>query len=311
MAPMPGPGVSPTAPDRRVTASDGVRLAVYERGDPAAPTVLCVHGYPDNASVWDGVAGLLAADHHVVTYDVRGAGASTAPAGRDGYALDLLADDLARVAAATAPDRRPHLLGHDWGSIQTWHAVTEPRLADRFASFTSVSGPCLDHVGLWLRERLGAGPRGRAEGLAQLRRSAYIAFFRLPVVPELAWFSGVGGPALAALERLRDPGGPPPRRSVRDHVNGLELYRRNVADHLGRPRPRGTGLPVRVLVPADEVFMTEAAQAAAAAWVPDFRSHRVPGGHWVPRTRPAAVADRVRALVAEVEAARAPDGGPD
>ena len=35
-------------------------LAVYESGDPTAPTVVAVHGYPDNHTVWDGVAALLA-----------------------------------------------------------------------------------------------------------------------------------------------------------------------------------------------------------------------------------------------------------
>lgn len=45
-----------------ITASDGVTLAVhrYTDIDPARPTILAIHGFPDNHHVWDGVAGELA-----------------------------------------------------------------------------------------------------------------------------------------------------------------------------------------------------------------------------------------------------------
>lgn len=33
---------------RDITATDGVTLRVYESGPPSAPTVVCVHGYPDD-----------------------------------------------------------------------------------------------------------------------------------------------------------------------------------------------------------------------------------------------------------------------
>ena len=72
-----------------VTASDGITLAVhaYTEIDPQRPTVLAIHGYPDNHHLWDGVAGQLS-DHHngkynFVAYYVRGAGESECPsAGR-------------------------------------------------------------------------------------------------------------------------------------------------------------------------------------------------------------------------------------
>ena len=135
-----------------VTTPDGLRLAVHRHGDDG-PVVVAVHGYPDDHRVWDGVAAALSHRFRVVTYDVRGAGASQAPAGREGYDLDLLAADLRAVVDAVSPDEPVHLLAHDWGAIQTWHAVTGTALEGRVASFTSISGPCLDHVGLFLRRR--------------------------------------------------------------------------------------------------------------------------------------------------------------
>src|SRR5687767_11707346 len=95
----------------------GVELAVDEGGTSGAPTLLLVHGYPDTSAVWADVAARLRDRYHVVTYDVRGAGASGAPEGRRGYTLDLLVADLAAVADAVSPHRPVHLVGHDWGSI--------------------------------------------------------------------------------------------------------------------------------------------------------------------------------------------------
>jgi pimeloyl-ACP methyl ester carboxylesterase len=138
---------------RRVTGAGGVELAVYEAGDPAAPTVVLVHGYPDNAEMWQPVVDHLADRFHVVTYDTRGAGVSDAPNTTADYRLGLLVEDLAAVADATSPDRPVHLAGHDWGSVQAWEAVTTDRMAGRIASYTSMSGPCLDHTGARRHDR--------------------------------------------------------------------------------------------------------------------------------------------------------------
>ena len=74
--------------------SGGVKIAVFAAGDPAAPVVLLVRGYPDTHRVWDQVSASLAERFHVVSYDVRGAGQSDTPADLRGYRLDQLADDL-------------------------------------------------------------------------------------------------------------------------------------------------------------------------------------------------------------------------
>ncbi|MBR8740502.1 SDR family oxidoreductase [Nocardiopsis sp. MG754419] len=287
-----------TRPHRHVTTPDGQRLAVYTYGAPDRPTLVLVHGYPDNATVWDALVADLATDHHVVTYDVRGAGRSTAPEDRSGYLLDRLADDLRTVADAVSPDRPVHLVAHDWGSIQGWHAVTEPEHGHRFASFSSVSGPSLDHIGRWTRE----APDGVRTVLRQLARSGYIGFFTLPGLPEATWLSGVGGAALAGLERLGGRPRVPARRTTRDYLNGLELYRANMPRRVARPTAVGTTVPVQVLAPTHDAFVVEQLQSDAGRRVADFRFHRFHGGHWSLRSAPEAVARRVRALVGEIEA---------
>ena len=288
---------------RAVTTDDGISLAVWEKGDPSRPTVVLVHGYPDDHTVWDGVVAELIDRYRVVTYDVRGAGESGKPRERSAYLLDRLVADLVAVLDAVSPDRPVHLLAHDWGSIQSWQAVTEEQLRSRIASFTSISGPCLDHAGRWMRAKWRRPtPRNLREVLTQLAFSGYIGFFQLPVLPELAWRTGAMNRLLSKVERL-DPAakGNPTRPKVSNGVRGLELYRANMMNRLGRPGVRRTSVPVQVLAPTGDPFVSPPLQAAAQQWTGDLRIRRLPGGHWLPRTRPEVVARCAAELVEHVE----------
>ncbi|HEY1968357.1 MAG TPA: SDR family oxidoreductase [Pseudonocardia sp.] len=283
--------------------SDGVSLAVQEHGDPADVTLVAVHGYPDDHTVWDEVVEELAQHYHVVTYDVRGAGDSGAPDDRRGYLLDQLADDLRVVLDAVSPDRQVHLLAHDWGSILCWHAVTDERLAGRVASYTSISGPALDHAGQWMRARLRRpSPRRLAELLRQLRSSGYIGLFQLPVLPELLWRTGLL-PRVMRLVSRGDTGLGKP--STGDGVRGLELYRANMMSRLTRPTSRSTTVPVQVLAPTRDAFVSTALQSDVASWTTEPRLRRIPAGHWLPRSRPEVVARCTAELIDQVEGAPA------
>ncbi len=68
-------------PEPRIVARDDVRLAVYEQGNPAArdPPLVLVHGWPDTHDLWRHVIPHLADRFRIVSYDTRGAGASTSP----------------------------------------------------------------------------------------------------------------------------------------------------------------------------------------------------------------------------------------
>ncbi|MGZ4557892.1 MAG: SDR family oxidoreductase [Mycobacteriaceae bacterium] len=283
---------------QRMVSGDGVSLAVVEAGDPAAPTVVCVHGYPDNRLVWEPVVAALRDRYHVVTYDVRGAGRSDKPRDRHAYHLDRLAEDLALVVDAVSPDRPVHLLAHDWGSIQAWHAVAGERLQGRVASYTSISGPSLDYAGAWVRSRSRTGPRGARDVVKQLVSSGYIGFFQLPLLPELAWRSGL----LTSLMRRLDDTAQAPVLS--DARHGLALYRENMLGRLSRPAPRRTDVPVQILAPTHDRFVSAAAQTDIGKWVPNLWVRSIPAGHWLPRSRPAVVARCVAELIDHVE------GGP-
>jgi pimeloyl-ACP methyl ester carboxylesterase len=62
--------------ERRVHC-DGVEVLVVEAGDPSAPPVLFLHGWPESAYAWRGVMAEAAVDHHAIAVDLPGVGGST------------------------------------------------------------------------------------------------------------------------------------------------------------------------------------------------------------------------------------------
>ncbi|MFI8824164.1 SDR family oxidoreductase [Streptomyces sp. NPDC053431] len=297
----------------RWVRTGGIELCVAELGDESRPTVLLVHGYPDSKEVWSEVAPRLAERFHVVLYDVRGHGRSTAPTPlRGGFTLEKLTDDFLAVADAVSPDRPVHLVGHDWGSVQSWEFVTVPRTEGRIASFTSMSGPSLDHFGHWIKSRMARPtPRRIGQLLGQGAKSWYVYMLHAPVLPELAWRGPLGKRWPKILERVeRVPSGDYPTASLPgDAAHGAWLYRDNVRARLSRPRADAFAhAPVQLITPTGDAFLSERLYDDLADWVPDLTRRTLPAKHWVPRTRPDQLTSWITAFVETHEdpATRAP-----
>jgi NAD(P)-dependent dehydrogenase (short-subunit alcohol dehydrogenase family)/pimeloyl-ACP methyl ester carboxylesterase len=294
-----------------VTASDGVNLAVhaYTEIDKRRPTILAVHGYPDNHHVWDGVAEKIAARYNFVAYDVRGAGESSTPAGRSGYRLTQLIDDIDAVIDSLCVDA-VHLLAHDWGSIQAWAAVTDDTVMGRIASFTSISGPHLNYAGKFLRSP--RTPGAVSDVAKQFLASSYIWFLLCPRAPEMAARSGMGAKVFEAVERIGRSSTRSQRRgayrSIDDYLNGLNLYRANMpAPILAPPAqlPRTT-VPVQVLVARKDYFVSPALQRFTGSIPARSRVVPIEGGHWVVASRPDVIARLTSEWVDQVIEGAAP-----
>ncbi|MFF8710350.1 SDR family oxidoreductase [Streptomyces sp. NPDC015184] len=303
----------PGARERRVRTG-GIELCVVELGDAARPTVVLVHGYPDSKEVWTEVAKQLADRWHVVLYDVRGHGRSTAPKPlRGGFTLEKLTDDFLAVADAVSPDRPVHLVGHDWGSVQSWEFVTVKRTEGRIASFTSMSGPSLDHFGHWIKQRMSRPtPRRVGQLLGQGAKSWYVYMLHTPVLPELAWRGPLGKRWPRMLQRLEKvPAGDYPTSSLPDDAaHGAWLYRDNVRARLSRPRTDAYAhVPVQLITPTGDVFLSEKLYDRLELWAPQLVRRSLDGKHWVPRTRPDRLAAWIDEFVAANEAATE-DGRP-
>ncbi len=296
------------ARERRVRTG-GVELCVAELGDPSWPTVVLVHGYPDSKEVWSQVAARLSDRFHVVLYDVRGHGRSSAPQPlRGGFTLEKLTDDFLAVVDAVSPDGPVHLVGHDWGSVQGWEFTTVRRTEGRIASFTSMSGPSLDHLGHWINGRIKRPtPRRAGQLLGQGAKSWYVYALHTPVLPELAWRGPLGKAWPRLLERVeRVPGDDYPTSSLpTDAAHGAWLYRDNVRPRLRRPRADAYAhAPVQLITPLGDAFLSERLYDELEQWVPQLTRRTLQARHWVPRSRPDQLASWISEFVTSVEGGR-------
>jgi pimeloyl-ACP methyl ester carboxylesterase len=164
-------------PDRyRTVDASGVRLAVWEWGDPAAPPVLLVHGGFDFAGTFDVFATMLAeAGRRVVSWDQRGHGDSSRAHlyswdadRRDALAvLESMGSDplpvvghskggaIAMSLAEAAPHRISHLANLDGlPSARSWPDVPEHTRTRMRRS----------EVSAWLDHRRSAGTKVRRPG---------------------------------------------------------------------------------------------------------------------------------------------------
>lgn len=287
---------APVVPTR--VRSGEVELAVRTWGAPnGRPPLVLVHGYPDTQATWEPVIARLAGERFIITYDVRGAGSSSAPARTSGYALPHLVDDLLAVIDTIVPKQAVHLVGHDWGSIQSWEAVTTPELRPRFLSFTSLGGPCLDHAAYFMREH-SLRERGR-----QFLKSWYVSLFQLPGA-ERAW--KLIGPRWNAIsQRVEGVPATPGDRTL-DGPRGIGMYRANFLPRLARPRQRKTEVPVQVLVPTQDHYASPRLADDTPRWAPHLVRRDVFAGHWAHVSHPDVVAHAIAKFTTDVDAARIP-----
>lgn len=119
-----------------VAGADGRVLRGRAGGDPAAPPVLLLHGYPQTHAMWHAVAPRLAETHRVILFDLPGYGDSDAPpltADHAPYAKGAWA-----VRFAEAMEKLGHarfaLAGHDRGARAAYRlALDHPGRVTRLA----------------------------------------------------------------------------------------------------------------------------------------------------------------------------------
>lgn len=271
---------------RRTVRTEGAQLAVFEYGPSPSPGVhslLLVHGYPDDHRLYLPLITELAATRHVIAYDTRNAGMSSVTETPGNFTLEALVNDLFAVLASMDVSD-VHLVGHDWGSIQGWAAVQDPRATGLIAEYTSISGPDLGHFIDWLRSR-ARNPRRWPQFAGQLVRSSYVAGFQIPVLPEAIW--------RLFLTRLYERSAGRPVHD--DPVRGLALYRQNLLPRVRQPSPATVNVPVNVVVPLKDPFLSPHLADGLGTWVPDLNIIRVDGGHWWPATHPKELAKLLRA----------------
>ncbi len=121
--------------DQRVTHdyadSKGVKIHFAALGNPRAPLIVMIHGFPDFWYSWREQMDALSKDYYAVAIDQRGYNLSDKPKGVEQYDMTLLVGDVAAVIKHLKRDKAI-IVGHDWGGAVAWtFAMMNAKMTDK------------------------------------------------------------------------------------------------------------------------------------------------------------------------------------
>ncbi|WGJ12979.1 alpha/beta fold hydrolase [Methylocapsa sp. D3K7] len=271
---------------RRVIAAHGHEFEVFEAGE-GGKLALLLHGFPQHAVSWRHQVPYLAGlGYRVWAVNQRGYGGTSRPRRREDYALDRLTEDVAGLIDA-AGAFSVTLIGHDWGAFVAWiFAIRRIRLLERLVIINVPHPLCF---------------RRELKTWAQRRKSWYIGFFQLPVLPELLLAAGEG--RLLAATMRHDARNP---EAFSNEV--LDVYRTNVSAPgaatamlnwyraAGRDVMAATDLdalietPTLVIWGEEDVALGLPCLDGTDLYVRDLRIERLPNvSHWAQEDAPQEV----------------------
>ncbi len=285
-------------PARPVQVGAGVELSVAEAG--SGPAVVLCHGFPELAFSWrHQVEPLADAGYRVIVPDMRGYGASSAPAAIEDYDVLSLCGDMTGLLDALG-EESAIFVGHDWGAFLAWQtAWIHP---ERVRAVAGLSVPFV--------------PRAPAAPIpimrANLGEDFYIVWFQTPGVADAALASDVRRTLTTSRQwtaQWAEEDGAELKRpewlsedELQVYVDafertgftgGLNWYR-NIDRNWELTAPyqeRRIEQPAMFLTGKLDPVKNFMPAAAMDGWVTDIRSHVVvPGaGHWVQQQAPREV----------------------
>jgi pimeloyl-ACP methyl ester carboxylesterase len=298
--------MSDTFPQQRVPLSTGVELNVVTAGDPGAPAIILLHGFPESHRTWRHQLPVLAVDHFVIAPDQRGYACSSRPEGVGNYTPDKLVADIVALANHFGIERFT-LVGHDWGGAIAW--MTALGRPDRVARLIIANAP---HPFLF-QKTLFDDPAQRAA-------SQYIRAFRNPDLEKhiesigLSAFFDSSFALHSDFEKVRDEkpvyleqwGQPGALTAMLNWYRASAIAVPETDEDAPRPAFLDAPFPP-VTVPTLVIWgMADKALLPCQldgldSLVPDLTVVKVDAGHFVPWEAPEAVTAAMRDWLAERE----------
>jgi 3-oxoadipate enol-lactonase len=104
-------------------------LSVYLSGNNESKTILFVHGFPFDHTMWQTQVDEFSKDYQCISYDIRGLGES--PAGDGQFTMESFVDDLETILDELKPNK-PILCGLSMGGYLSLRAVE--RMQETFSA---------------------------------------------------------------------------------------------------------------------------------------------------------------------------------
>ena len=254
-----------------------VRLHVVECG--SGKPVVFLHGFPEGWLSWRAqMEALAGAGFRAIAPDLRGYGYSDKPKRASSYKSSLIADDVATLVRSLGRGPVP-VVGHDWGGPISYRlAMDHPDLVERLFI---LNGPHPIHFARLLR-------RSRA----QRKKSWYMFFFQLPILPERflvregtlhrIFRNAADDETIAEYERrFRQPGAA---------KAAIDWYRAAARFRDRPPRERIIDKDVLVIWGMRDFALTPHCLEGLEKWLPRVRIDRLPNaGHFVQQEAPSEV----------------------
>lgn len=285
--------------NHKYVETNGIRMHVIEEG--SGYPVLLLHGFPELWYSWrHQLPVLAAAGFRAIAPDMRGYGDTDKPYPIEAYTIQELEADLVGLLDALEVERCA-VVGHDWGSIITWHlALSRP---DRFERIVSLNVPFSPRSDVRPTERFKQVTDGRFN---------YILAFQPEGVAEARMDADVRGSLDGMMKRISaDPGFISPeefevfvsafeRGGFRCPINYYRNFDRNweTTAHLaGRKVEQPT---LMIIADKDPILRPEGA-VGMERHIPNLRKVYIQDcGHWTQQERHEEVNQALIEFLADV-----------
>jgi pimeloyl-ACP methyl ester carboxylesterase len=268
-----------TVPGGRILELPGGDVQVRDSGPRDGSPIVLVHCFTCAIDWWDRMLPALTREHRVIAVDLLGHGGSEKP--ESGYTPQSQADLVAQALRQLGVDKRVEAVGHSLGgSVVTALAQEHPRLVDRVVIVDTPPDHSNSSLGL----------------IAGLAFQPVIGEFFWTVKPDFAVKDG--------LKVAFAPGYDVPDAFV-DDVDRMTFTAYDESPSASEDfteeapldeRMRDTGLPLLVIMGAEEQIIDDPAQALAeyTATVPGVQTQLIEGaGHSPNVEKPALTAKLV------------------
>ena len=269
--------------------ADGVRLFYRESGDPAAPVVLLLHGFPASSFMFRELIPRLANDYRVIAPDLPGFGFTEVPAERKyAYTFDGLASTIGAFTQALKLSRYA-IYVFDYGAPTGFRlAMAHP---ERVEAIVSQNGNAYEEG---LSE--GWNPIQRYWKEATAENRAALENFLTPEATKWQYTHGVSDPESVAPESytldaalLQRPGNKDIQLDLfLDYASNVKLYPK-FQEYFRKSQP-----PVLAIWGKNDPFFIPPGAEAFRKDLPNAKVQFLDTGHFALETNVVEIADAMK-----------------